>query len=93
METSAKKTKYTFSFKIKIIQFAEQKGKHAAAKLFKIDRKRVRERVRKDYQVGIDLSVIRKLTINWWHGFVKNEMLVFCSCYRKGHASGGIKTA
>ena len=43
METSAKKTKYTFSFKLKVIQFAEQKGKHAAAKLFKIDRKRVRE--------------------------------------------------
>ena len=40
METSAKKTKYTFSFKLKVIQFAEQKGKHAAAKLFKIDRKR-----------------------------------------------------
>jgi hypothetical protein len=36
-------TKYTFSFKLKVIQFAEQKGKHAAAKLFKIDRKRVRE--------------------------------------------------
>jgi transposase-like protein len=43
METSAKKTKYTFSFKLKVIQFAEQKGKHAAAKLFKIDRKRMRE--------------------------------------------------
>jgi hypothetical protein len=40
METSAKKTKYTFSFQLKVIQFAEQKGKHAAAKLFKIDRKR-----------------------------------------------------
>jgi hypothetical protein len=34
---------HTFSFQLKVIQFAEQKGKHAAAKLFKIDRKRVRE--------------------------------------------------
>jgi hypothetical protein len=27
---------FTFSFKLKVIQFAEQKGKHAATKLFKM---------------------------------------------------------
>jgi hypothetical protein len=35
------KNKYNFSFKLKVIQFAEEKGKHAAAKFFNIDRKRV----------------------------------------------------
>jgi hypothetical protein len=33
--------KYNFSFKLKVIKFAEEKRKHAAAKFFNIDRKRV----------------------------------------------------
>lgn len=40
---SMSKNKYTFSFKLKVIKFAEEKGKHAAAKFFNDDRKRVRE--------------------------------------------------
>jgi transposase-like protein len=35
--------KYNFSFKLKVIKFAEEKGKHEAAKFFNVDRKRVRE--------------------------------------------------
>jgi hypothetical protein len=31
--------KYNFSFKLKVIKFAEEKRKHAAAKFFNIDRK------------------------------------------------------
>jgi hypothetical protein len=33
--------KYNFSFKLRVIKFAEEKGKHAAAKFFNVDRKRV----------------------------------------------------
>ena len=33
--------KYNFSFKLKVIKFAEEKEKHAAAKFFNVDRKRV----------------------------------------------------
>ena len=33
--------KYNFSFQLKVIKFAEEKGKHAAAKFFNVDRKRV----------------------------------------------------
>jgi hypothetical protein len=33
--------KYNFSFKLKVIKFAEEKGKHEAAKFFNVDRKRV----------------------------------------------------
>ena len=32
---------YNFSFKLKVIKFAEEKGKHAAAKFFNVDRKRL----------------------------------------------------
>jgi hypothetical protein len=31
------------SFKLKVIKFAEERGKHGAAKFFNVDRKRVRE--------------------------------------------------
>ena len=34
---------YSFAFKLKVIDFAEKHGKYKASKLFKIDRKRVRE--------------------------------------------------
>ena len=34
---------YNVRFKLKVIKLAEEKGKHHAAKLFKVDRKRVRE--------------------------------------------------
>ena len=33
--------KYNFSFKLKVIKFAEEKGKYVAAKFFNVDRKRV----------------------------------------------------
>ena len=33
--------KYNFSFKLKVIKFAEEKGKHTTAKFFNVDRKRV----------------------------------------------------
>ena len=33
--------KYNFSFKLKVIKFAEEKGKHAAAKFLNVDRKLV----------------------------------------------------
>jgi hypothetical protein len=33
--------KYNFSFQLKVIKFAEEKGKHGAAKFFSVDRKRV----------------------------------------------------
>ena len=32
---------YNFSFKLKVIKFAEEKGKHTAAKFFNVDRKRI----------------------------------------------------
>jgi hypothetical protein len=37
--------KYNFSFKLRVIKFAEEKGKHAAAKFFNVDRKRCRNEV------------------------------------------------
>jgi hypothetical protein len=33
--------KYNFSFKLKVIKFVEENGKHAAAKFINVDRKRV----------------------------------------------------
>jgi len=30
---------YSFAFKLKVIAYAEEKGKHAASKLFNVDRK------------------------------------------------------
>ena len=33
--------KYYFSFMLKVIKFAKEKGKHEAAKFFNVDRKRV----------------------------------------------------
>ena len=33
--------KYNFSFKLKVIKFGEEKGKHATAKFFNVDGKRV----------------------------------------------------
>jgi hypothetical protein len=42
MESKNKaRQKYNFSFKLRVIKFAEEKGKHAAAKFFNVDRKRV----------------------------------------------------
>ena len=42
MESKNKaKHKYNFSFKLKVIKFAEEKGKHAVATFFNVDRKRV----------------------------------------------------
>ena len=42
MESKNKaRQKYNFSFKLRVIKFAEEKGKYAAAKFFKVDRKRV----------------------------------------------------
>ena len=40
--TNVKKS-YTFPFKMKVIKLAEATNNHAAAKLFQVDRKRVRE--------------------------------------------------
>ena len=37
----SKNKEYNFSFKLKVIKFAEEKRKHAAAKFFNVDRKRV----------------------------------------------------
>ena len=37
------KKSYSFSFKLKVIKYAEENGKHKASKLFGVDRKRVRE--------------------------------------------------
>lgn len=34
---------YSFAFKLKVIAYAEEKGKHTASKLFNVDRKRVCE--------------------------------------------------
>jgi len=34
---------FTAAFKLKVIQLAEEKGKHHASQFFKVDRKRVRE--------------------------------------------------
>ena len=41
--TNKARHKYNFSFKLKVIKFAEEKvkGKHAAAKFFNVDRKRI----------------------------------------------------
>jgi hypothetical protein len=37
MESKNKaRQKYNFSFKLRVIKFAEEKGKHAAAKFFKV---------------------------------------------------------
>ena len=56
MDTQHSKVKnsYTFAFKLKVINFAEQKSKHAASKFFKVDRKRVREwcQNKKDIEEG-----------------------------------------
>ena len=42
MESKNKaRQKYNFSFKLRVIKFAEEKGKHAAVKFFNVDRKRV----------------------------------------------------
>ena len=42
MESKNKaRQKYNFSFKLRVIKFADEKGKHAAAKFFNVDRKRV----------------------------------------------------
>jgi predicted regulator of amino acid metabolism with ACT domain len=42
MESKNKaRQKYNFSFQLRVIKFAEEKGKHAAAKFFNVDRKRV----------------------------------------------------
>ena len=46
MDTSGpgkSKRAFSTSFKLKVVELAEQKGKHHAAKLFGVDRKRVRE--------------------------------------------------
>jgi hypothetical protein len=40
MESKNKaRQKYNFSFQLRVIKFAEEKGKHAAAKFFNVDRK------------------------------------------------------
>ena len=42
MESKNKaRQKYNLSFKLRVIKFGEEKGKYAAAKFFKVDRKRV----------------------------------------------------
>ena len=41
MESIKARHKYNFSFQLKVIKFAEEKGKHGAAKFFNVDRKRV----------------------------------------------------
>jgi hypothetical protein len=39
--TNKARHKYNFCFKLKVTKFAKEKGKHAAAKFFNVDRKRV----------------------------------------------------
>ena len=56
MDTSGRgksKRAFSTSFKLKVVELAEQKGRHHAAKLFGADRKRVRQWCQSKEKCGI----------------------------------------
>ncbi|MES9880141.1 MAG: hypothetical protein ABW185_04590 [Sedimenticola sp.] len=57
-----KKKSYPASFKLKVVDVAEQKGKHFASKVFNVDRKRVREWVQNKEKIQTFAKLRKRAT-------------------------------